>query len=367
MKISQIDVYQVDYRFLGGTYTWGGGHSITSVTSTVAKILTDEGIDGFAEICPIGPTYMSAYAGGIPSGVAELGPVLLGQDPRELKKINALMDWSMAGHGYVKALLDIACWDILGKSVGMPICMLLGGQEVAEYPLYRSIPTRSAQEMAELVGKYQAEGYSRFQLKVGEEPAADIKRIRAVRKILKEKDALVADANTGWLMHEAIRVVNAVADEDVYIEQPCRTFEECLAVRQHTRLPMILCESVTGLDMVLRGYKEHAMDGINLKLSRVGGMTKARQIRDLCESLGITMTIEDGWGGDLTTAAISQLSGSTKPDLLFSATDFNSYVDLRLAPDAPMKKNGKMAVPAGPGLGIEIDESLLGKPILTIK
>ena len=90
-----------------------------------------------------------------------------------------------------------------------------------------------------------------------------------------------------------------------------------------------------GIDMVVRGAADQAMDVINLKISKVGGLTKARQIRDLCVSLGIAMTIEDTWGGDITTAAIAHLAHSTPERFLFSATDFNSYVTVAFADGAP--------------------------------
>lgn len=107
---------------------------------------------------------------------------------------------------------------------------------------------------------------------------------------------MVADANTGWRQHQAIRVADAVGDVDVYIEQPGMTYEECLAVRHHTNRPFVLDEVIDDIGMVVRGFNDHAMDVINLKISKVGGLTKARELRDLCVRLGIAMTIEDlGW------------------------------------------------------------------------
>jgi L-alanine-DL-glutamate epimerase-like enolase superfamily enzyme len=140
------------------------------------------------------------------------------------------------------------------------------------------------------------------------------------------EERLIADANTGWLMHDALRVVRAVRDVDVYIEQPCRTYEECLTVRRHCDHPFVLDENIDSLDVLLRGHADRAMDVVNIKISKFGGLTKARQARDLCASLGIAMTIEDSWGGDIVTAAIAHLAHSTPPELLFTTTDFNSYV-----------------------------------------
>ncbi len=367
MKITQIDVYQVSYKLIDQKYAWSRGHAVTSFISTIIKISTDEGLSGFAEVCPLGSSYMEAYAKGVPSGVGEIGPLLLGQDPLQINVINNLMDSALSGHNYIKSPLDIACWDILGQAAGLPICTLLGGCFVSSFPLYRAISQGSSREMADDVARFREEGYRRFQLKVGGDPDKDIKRINAVLKVIQSGDILVADANTGWLMHKALRVVNALEGEDLYIEQPCSTIEECLAVREHTNLPMVLDEVIKGIDSLMNAYNQRAMDVVNLKISRLGGLTRTKQMRDLCESLGIAMTIEDSWGGDITTAAIAHLVGSTQPEFYFTSTDFNSYNDVRLAEDAPMRKEGKLEVPSGPGLGISVDEKKLGKPVLTLK
>lgn len=367
MKIAQIDVYQVNYRLLDQKYAWSRGHEVTSFISTIVKISTDEGLSGFAEVCPLGSAYMEAYARGVPSGVGEIGPFLLGQDPRQINVINKLMDRTLSGHNYIKSPLDTACWDILGQAAGLSVCNLLGGCTVKSFHLYRAISQGSSEEMANDVARFRDEGYQRFQLKVGGEPDEDIKRIKAVLKVIQPGDTLVADANTGWLMHKALRVVNALKGEDLYIEQPCATIEECLAVREHTSLPMVLDEAIKGIDSLMNAYNQRAMDAVNLKISRLGGLTRTKQMRDLCESLGIAMTIEDSWGGDITTAAIAHLVGSTQPEFYFTSTDFNSYNDVHLAEDAPMRKEGKLDVPSKPGLGIHVEEKKLGKPVLTLK
>ena len=217
--------------------------------------------------------------------------------------------------------------------------------------------------MSQNVALYRSQGYTKFQLKVGGNPDTDIERIRLAGADLKPGDVLVADANTGWTQHQAIRVADAVRSVDVYIEQPCMHYEECLAVRQHTDRPFVLDEVIDDVVAVLRGYQDRAMDVINLKISKVGGLTKARQIRDLCVSLGIAMTIEDTWGGDIITAAIAHLAHSTPPELLFSSTDFNSYVTVSIAEGAPQRRNGRMAASAAPGLGVTPRMDVVGAPV----
>lgn len=362
MKITGIKLYQVDLPLAEGNYSWSEGKSVDVFDSTVVQVETDAGCAGYGEVCPLGPVYLPAYARGARAGIQELGPKLIGEDPTELLALNHKMDRVMKGHPYVKTAIDMACWDILGKVAGLPVCTLLGGRFGDDVVLYRAISQRPAAEMAENVAGYRAEGYRRFQLKVGGRPDDDIDRIRAVREILQPGDKLVADANTGWLMHEAMRVVGAVADVDVYIEQPCATYQQCLSIRRHTNLPFVLDEVIDSVDAILKGAADRAMDVVNIKISKFGGLTKAKQARDLCVSLGIAMTLEDSWGGDIITAAIAHLAHSTPTDYLFTSTDFNSYVTQSIADGAPQRVNGRMAASTEPGLGIRPKFDVLGDP-----
>jgi cis-L-3-hydroxyproline dehydratase len=365
-KIAKIEAYQVNLPLHEGSYRWSGGNSVDIFDSTVVAVHTAEGLSGCGEVCPLGPAYLPAYAEGARTGIARLAPQLIGCDPTELGALNSRMDAVLRGHPYVKSALDVACWDILGKVAKLPIVTLLGGRYGSSFPLYRAISQDLPSRMAEKVALYRGEGYTKFQLKVGGDPDTDIERIRETAQELERGDVLVADANTGWTQHQAIRVAEAVRDVDVYIEQPCLSYQECLAVRRHTNRPFVLDEVVDSIAMVAEGVRDQAMDVINLKISKVGGLTKARQIRDFCVSMGIALTIEDTWGGDIATAAIAHLAHSTPPNYLFTTTDFNSYVTVSTAEGAPHRKNGRMAAGHAPGLGIEPRREVLGKPVISV-
>ena len=366
MKIARIQAFRVELPLHESTYKWSGGKSVTVFDSTIVRVETDAGLVGYGEVCPLGPFYLPAYAEGVRAGLRELGPHVIGHDPRELTKLNRHMDAVLKGHPYVKSGIDIACWDILGQACKMPVCELLGGRYGDDVVLYRAISQDEPEAMAARVADYRSQGYRRFQLKVGGDPDVDIERIRAVAAKLQRGDRLVADANTGWVQHEAIRVVKAVRDIDVYIEQPCLTYEECLAVRRQCPHPFVLDETIDDMGILLRAKADLAMDVVNLKISKLGGLTRTRQARDLCVSLGIAMTLEDSWGGDIATAAIAHLAHSTPTDYLFTTTDFNSYVTVSTARGAPVRSNGRMAASTAPGLGIEAKLEVLGAAVVDI-
>src|SRR5947208_2509962 len=210
MKITRILAYRVELPLHEGSYQWSGGKSVSVFDSTIVAVETDAGITGYGEVCPLGPAYLPAYAEGVRAGLKELAPKLLGEDPTQLGRLNRTMDAALKGHPYVKSAVDVACWDVLGKQANLPVCMLLGGRYGEDFHLYRAVLQEEPDEMAAKVAGYRAEGYRRFQLKVGGDPDTDIERIRAVSAVLQPGDRLVADANTGWLQHEAVRVARAV-------------------------------------------------------------------------------------------------------------------------------------------------------------
>ena len=366
MKITRVAAYQVDLPLHEGSYKWSGGKSVEVFDSTIVEVETDDGMVGYGEVCPLGPFYLPAYADGVRAGIKELAPHLLGCDPTHLDVLNRRMDAALKGHPYVKSGIDMACWDILGQLTGQPVCHLLGGRYGNDFVLYRAISQESPDEMASKVAGYRDEGYRRFQLKVGADPQLDIERIRMIADLLEPSDKLIADANTGWLMHEAARVIRAVDDIDVYIEQPCLSYDECLSIRRRTSHPFVLDEVVDGLDMLLRGHADNAMDVVNIKISKFGGLTKARLARDLCVSMGVAMTIEDSWGGDITTAAIAHLAHSTPTEFLFTATDFNSYVTVSTADGAPGRVYGRMSASESPGLGIAPRREVIGNRVIDV-
>ena len=188
VEIRRIAAYRVDLPLHEGSYNWSGGKSVSVFDSTIVQVETDDGTVGHGEVCPLGPFYLPAYGGGVRAGLAELGPHLIGLDPTHLDALNRRMDAALKGHPYVKSGLDMACWDILGQVTGQPLSVLLGGRYGDDFVLYRAISQEAPEAMAGKVAGYRAEGYRRFQLKVGGDPDVDIERIRAVAAVLEPGD-----------------------------------------------------------------------------------------------------------------------------------------------------------------------------------
>jgi L-alanine-DL-glutamate epimerase-like enolase superfamily enzyme len=298
--------------------------------------------------------------------LAELAPVLLGVEATNLAAVGARMDSALRGHGYAKSAVDIACWDILGKVCVLSVADLLGGQLRSELPLYVAVPMASPEVMASFVQQERLQGIHRFQLKLGGEPELDSARAAAIIAATSSEDAVIADANGGWRRQDAIVAARHLEQlERIILEQPCPTLEECVAVRRLTTLPMVLDEVIVDIADLTRAVSLDAMDHINLKVGRVGGLSKARIMRDVAIDLGIRLTIEDTWGGDLTTAAVSHLAAGVPAEALFAVSFMNDWTNEHIAGYQPRSDSGVGRVPSGPGLGITVDDEKLGAPLFT--
>ena len=347
-----------------GSYAWSN-QSFAAFDSTVVVIETDEGLRGAGETCPLGPAYLPAFAEGARAGIAKLAPDLIGHDPTEIGRINRFMDARLKGHPYVKSAIDMACWDIFGKVTAQPAYALIGGKQQEKVKLFKVISRDDPAKMADKLVEYRNQGFKQFQMKVGGDPDVDLLRIRTVGEALELGEVLNADANTGWRQHDAVRVINASKGYDFYLEQPCLTYEECLAVRKFCEQPMILDECMDSIEALLRGCRDRAMDAINLKINRVGGLTKACLYRDLCINSGIIMTVEDSWGGEIATAAIAHLAHTLPEEFHFQSSAFHEYTPVEIAAGAPAVENGYMRALDRPGLGVSPNMDVLGKPVFT--
>jgi cis-L-3-hydroxyproline dehydratase len=363
-RVTEVRVYRYDLTYAHGTYVMSQGREVSTLPSVVAAVTAGSGLTGYAEVCPLGTTYLPGFAGGVMAALEELAPALLGEDVTSLGAVSQAMELALRGHEYAKSVLDVACWDLLGKIVDVPCHVLLGGSRQDHFPLYVAVPLGPPQEMAEFAGRARAVGIHRFQLKIGADPAEDAQRVQAVIEATGDEDVIVADANGGWHLQDATLAVRMLEGMPrLHLEQPCPTIEECAILRDRTSMPFVLDEVITDVLSLLRCYQAGVMDAVNLKISRVGGLAAARSIRELAEVLGLRLTIEDTWGGDLTTAAVSQLAASTSPEALYAASFMNDWTVEHVAGYEPRSKDGWGTVAPGPGLGVEVDEAALGEPV----
>jgi L-alanine-DL-glutamate epimerase-like enolase superfamily enzyme len=366
VKIVGVDAFGYEVRYAHGEYVMSGGRAAVTQTGTLVRLRTDEGLTGWGEITPLGSTYLPTFSDGIRAALRFLAPHLLGLDPTNISVVTRVMDAVLMGHQYAKSPVDIACWDIRGRAVGLPVAALFGGVLQEDFPVYQAVPLGTPESMASFVERGREAGINRFQLKVGNDPRDDDARTRAVVAKAADDTIVIADSNGGWSLLDARIAMNALADLPVFIEQPCRTTEDSVLAARGSRLPLVLDESIVTLSDVYEAKQAAGVSSINIKISRVGGLTGAARMRDVMQELNLRVSVEDMWGGDVITAAVSHLAASTRPESLLMVSFMNDWTDGRIAGHQPRSAGGRGSAPTGPGLGIEVDTSRLGEPLFSV-
>ncbi|MDE0097791.1 MAG: mandelate racemase/muconate lactonizing enzyme family protein [Gemmatimonadota bacterium] len=360
MKITRISIFQVDVPIKPATISHDRVMSHFDVT--LVRIETDSVIEGWGDSVPWGSNFVAAFARGVRAGLDELAPKLIGQDPRMIGAINELMDFQMKGQPFVKTALDVACWDILGRSLNSPLYMLLGGMITPEPEVVGSVPPEPGEELEAMMEKLRADRITNFSGKSSGDVAKDIEYLRWMGERMRPGESLKYDGNGGWRVDEAVRVAKAMGDVDVYFEQPCATYEECREVRRTTGVPLILDESALDVEVVIRAKQDGVLDGLNLKLARVGGISKMRLIRDLCVTLNVPLEIQDSSYSELASAVVAHMGHST-PGRCIRSVIYPKGLKKATVINPPTIVNGRMFAPDAPGLGSVPMLDVIGDPI----
>ncbi|KAJ5082214.1 hypothetical protein N7532_011257 [Penicillium argentinense] len=367
MRITDITAFSYKANYKYGVHTMSGGRTSTGEPSIVIRVRTDSGIEGWAENAPLGSDYLPSSFTGEIAALKKLCPQIIGLDPRSPAAISAVMDRAMMSGIAAKSVIDIACWDILGKAVGLPAHVLLGGRLSDKSPAFSVI---GFGEIPNIVKKAQAEldkGVIALQLKVGDDPLVDARRVRAICEALPEGIKVWADANASWNLDHAITFARALGrDITIPLEQPCRSLSDCAEVGRRTGLPVILDECVFTMADIVAAHGA-GITGVNIKLSRVGGITKARILRDAAVALEMMVNVDDTWGCALTTAQNLQLAASTRPDRLRAVDLFAEWTNPLISDIPRMQADGRITPASLPGNGFgPVNVEFLGEPLFQI-
>lgn len=362
-SITRLSVWQLPLTS-HEAYHMADGKSCETVTTTILRIDTDDGLSGWGEICPI-PHYLPAYADGVIPAIQELVPILIDADPIGPEALMAKLDLHLQDHRYAKSAIDMALWDLTARSAGLPLYRLLGGLQTRDLPLYHSITCVEPDVMVAMAKEAYGQGIRQFQVKLGADKdwQKDVERLVKVREAVGPGPLVYGDWNCGGDRLDCTRAGRAVAHLDIMLEQPCATLEQCAAVRSATGLAIKIDENGHDFETLLKAHTLGCLDAYALKTSKSGGVSASRRLRDLCLYLGTRLCVEDTWGSDITTSAALHLATSTPRRALLNTCDLSGYVSPRLDEAAPERTNGSIRANDAPGLGVVPDLDLLGQPI----
>lgn len=361
LRIDRIEVFEVELPF-PAPFIWSGGR-LDGYTSTIVRVRCNEGVDGWGETCPFGSHYLAGYHGGVLPGLKELAPALIGQTPLGSDRVNSLMDRRLNGHEYVKSAIDIACWDIAGKVSGMPVCDLLGGRFDEPSRCISGVTLMSVAELKEAIEARREQGVEVLSFKISSSARTNIPLLEAAADTQRPDEDFLADANRAMTTAEALRMLRALPSADFMYEQLCPTYEEFLSVRRQTHHPLVLDEPIVTTTDILRAVADRAGDALNLKIGRVGGLTKAKRIRDICIAAGMRISVQDTGGSDITGASLTHFAQSIPAANRHSVWNAKDLKQIDIFENDIVQLRGKLEAGTAPGLGLTPIPDVLGEPV----
>jgi L-alanine-DL-glutamate epimerase-like enolase superfamily enzyme len=365
MKITEIHVFAHDLPVKNGPYTMANAQ-VWALDTTIVKVVTDSGLVGWGETCPVGPTYCASHAKGARAALEEMAPGLIGA-PLHPLTLRRRMDGLLNGHRYAKAALDIAAHDLMGKATGLRVAELLGGVAQETVPSYYATGVGEPDEIARIAAEKVAEGYPRLQIKIGGRPVEiDIAVMRKVWEVVRGKGIrLAADGNRGLPTRDALRLSRECPDIPFVLEQPCNTVEELAAIRGQVHHGIYMDENSEDLATVIRAAGQGLVDGFGMKVTRIGGLQQMAAFRDICEARSLPHTCDDAWGGDIIAAACTHIGATVQPRLNEGVWLAQPYIEGNYDKTGVKIVGGHIKLPEGPGLGVTPDEGQFGNPVLS--
>ena len=371
MEITDLDVVPLAHELPAGEGVGDARGFGRTRDTTLLRLVTDDGTVGWGE----------AFAPGsiVQATVDELfRDDVVGMDPFDVESLATASytdPYHFGGSVFVQSALsaiDVACWDVIGKSVGRPIHRLLGGRERETITPYASTMyfTETERPIEEPISAAVDEGFTAAKIKIGTGVDADVERTRTARDLLGKDAHLMVDMNGNYRPDQAIRSAKALAEFDLtWIEEPVPPENES-GYREFTRAvdtPVAAGEAHYGRFAFKRLVDDRTVDVVQPNLARCGGLSEARRIGDLAttENVGVYPHV---WNSGIGMAAAVQFAASL-PDYPHTRNvPEPTFLEFDRSPN-PLRSEiletpfdptgGTLDVPQGPGLGIHVDEAAI--------
>ena len=363
MGIQKIEVYCVTLKY-AEPFRIASGAS-TEARNVVVKLTTDYDVIGWGESSPskrvTGETVESVI-----EVLDRLSPKLIRSCPLRIEHAVDLMDRTVKGNPAAKAAVDMALFDVLGKTAKKPLYLLLGGYRT-EVLTDLTLGIKPPREMAEDASRAVGKGFKALKVKLGVDPVEDVERVRMIREAVGDAVQLRVDANQGWTVSQAIDVLSKIDKFRIHFaEQPVRAddLKGLKEVRRDSPIPIMADESVHSPEDALRLIQAEAVDLINIKLMKCGGILNGRKIAEIAEAAGLPCMIGCMSESGIGISAAAHLAAGVK-NIRYADLDSDLMLrDKLLVEGGVGLKDSLRIFPKAYGLGVDqLDESLLGKPV----
>jgi L-alanine-DL-glutamate epimerase-like enolase superfamily enzyme len=379
MKITGIECIPVTFPFRKPFVM--SGATISATYTVIVKIHTDEGITGIGETGDCNEWYLGESQTSVMHMINNVfGPrILLGENPFDIEKIVARMDYAVKYNNQAKAVVDFALHDIMGKKLGVPVYELLGGLCTDKIPHDFVIGSSTPEGLVAEAKKVLSVGYHGLKVKVGALSAQeDIANIEAVREAVGRNVRIMIDANAAWNSFQAVEILKKMEKYDIAVaEQPVPWWDidGLAALRRETRIPIFADESASELGQVMQLIKKDVVNGFLIKIPKVGGLLKAQKWVSLAKVAGLPVTcgcllasgieatiqnhflVATEWMGKMEHENLGPLFHHE----IYETT--NTDIKTDLATKLPRYEKGFAYAPEGPGFGVELNEKVIASLI----
>lgn len=323
----------------------------------LVKVIDSDGVVGWGEATPRATIYGDTQASTVAAIVHWLAPALVGLEPWAFEAAWDRMD-RIVHNLPAKAAIDMALHDLVGKRLGVSVAQLLGGMGRDRAPLGTIIPLGPPEKVADIAVQAVERGIRTLKIKTGKDPERDIRAFRAIRRAVGDRTTLAIDANQGYSVPEAIRVLTALAEEGLaWAEEPVKAWDlpGKLRVAQAVPVPLLLDESVFTPQDVLRELRNGAAGLISIKTAR-SAFFRSRAIAAICEASNVRCVLGSARESALGTVVSAHFAAQARCVI---ATELGDHViyEATLLTEPPCLEDGYLVLPTGPGLGVEIDEA----------
>ena len=358
MKITSVDTIVLNLPMvIDGATPMLGGRARTSIDMLLVRVETDAGITGWGEA--FGHRIFPATRAAIDT---LLGPMCVGRDASQSASINEDAQRLLHGIGrngpviYALSGIDIALWDIAGKAAGLPLYRLLGGAARADLPAYASLLRYgTASAVAHYTEQALGRGYRHIKLH-----EITVPEVKAARDVAGPGVPIMVDANCPWTVAEAIEMAQRLAPLDLHwLEEPVWPPENLAGlaeVRARGGIPTAAGENYGTAWEFRRSFEAGAITYAQPSITKIGGVTEMRRVMALAATFGVSVVPHSAYFGPGLLASIHCIAAMSTESLVE-----RFYCDFAENPlsGAIHPEKGRIAVPQGPGLGVDPDRRML--------
>jgi L-alanine-DL-glutamate epimerase-like enolase superfamily enzyme len=335
--------------------------SIGTLTAenVLVRLRTEDGLVGWGESSPFSAVTGDTQATNLAAAKMMAG-IVKGKHPFDLARIITEMDAATMGEPGIKAAVEMAIWDICGKLSNHPVRYLLGNYRESfetDLTVYLDDPHIMAEKALAVVNR----GFKCVKVKLGETAVADIERIRGVREKIGKEPRIRIDANQGWTPNEAVRALKSIDAYDVqFCEQPVPywDWEGMRFVRERSPIPIMADESVHTPHDAITAVRRDAVDMINIKLMKTGGILQAVWVARIADAADMKCMLGCMNETRVALTAAAHVVCSQR-NVLWA--DLDAFTEHNIDPviGGMQLKDGVIHAPTTPGLGLDIDPAWL--------